>query len=177
MSHSYYYKPVDVSFASVYVVRCMYLELTMELTTAQIPLSDGLCDRRDLVCCSTSETSRREISAVSGKVAGSSGAFYQSRSLWPEGTRHLLNSFHFKRQRSSNCTGLRCRAIVRAFYGGPYRPWLTQTPRFYDRETDAATAILTVFSASIFGYGLVGLLRSVIVHREPSSQVCLVSLL
>jgi hypothetical protein len=42
---------------------------------------------------------------------------------------------------------------------------LMWNPRFYNRETDAATAILTVFSASIFGYGLVGLLRSVIVHR------------
>ncbi|PNH46307.1 hypothetical protein VD0004_g1765 [Verticillium dahliae] len=40
---------------------------------------------------------------------------------------------------------------------------------FYDRETDATTAILTVFSASIFGYGLVGLLRSIIVH--PSEMV------
>lgn len=40
---------------------------------------------------------------------------------------------------------------------------------FYNRNTDAATAILTVFSASIFGYGLVGILRSILVHRECNS--------
>ncbi|CAI4213551.1 unnamed protein product [Parascedosporium putredinis] len=40
---------------------------------------------------------------------------------------------------------------------------------FYNRETAPATAILTIFSASIFGYGLVGILRSIIVH--PSEMV------
>ncbi|KAF4464779.1 oligopeptide transporter 8 [Fusarium albosuccineum] len=48
--------------------------------------------------------------------------------------------------------------------------------KYLVRRDYAATAILTVCSASIFGYGLVGILRSIIVHPAPPTRTILMTI-
>ncbi|RBQ89054.1 hypothetical protein VDGD_02919 [Verticillium dahliae] len=91
--------------------------------------------------------------------------FFPSQAKWLGPVVHFINPGHFGLKEHAISSILSTSsgngaAIVQVF--GAER-------LFYDRETDATTAILTVFSASIFGYGLVGLLRSIIVH--PSEMV------
>ncbi|KAH6661498.1 oligopeptide transporter 8 [Plectosphaerella plurivora] len=129
----YYYKPVDVSFASVFL--CLMAYVIGVTWSVVLP-------RRHHV-----------------------EQYLPSQAKWLGPVVHFINPGHFGLKEHAISSILSTSsgngaAIVQVF--GAER-------LFYDRETDAATAILTVFSASIFGYGLVGLLRSVIVH--PSEMV------
>ncbi|CRK15141.1 hypothetical protein BN1708_011361, partial [Verticillium longisporum] len=129
----YVYKPVDVSFASVFL--CLMAYVIGVTWSVVLP-------RRHHV-----------------------EKFLPSQAKWLGPVVHFINPGHFGLKEHAISSILSTSsgngaAIVQVF--GAER-------LFYDRETDATTAILTVFSASIFGYGLVGLLRSIIVH--PSEMV------
>ncbi|CRJ88156.1 hypothetical protein BN1723_001526 [Verticillium longisporum] len=129
----YFYKPVDVSFASVFL--CLMAYVIGVTWSVVLP-------RRHHV-----------------------EKFFPSQAKWLGPVVHFINPGHFGLKEHAISSILSTSsgngaAIVQVF--GAER-------LFYDRETDATTAILTVFSASIFGYGLVGLLRSIIVH--PSEMV------
>ncbi|KAI9154677.1 Oligopeptide transporter [Paramyrothecium foliicola] len=129
----YYYKPVDVSFASVFL--CLLAYVIGVTWSVALP-------RRHHV-----------------------EKFLPSQANWLGPVVHFINPGHFGLKEHAISSILSTSsgngaAIVQVF--GAER-------LFYNRETDATTAILTVFSASIFGYGLVGLLRSLIVH--PSEMV------
>ena len=126
----YFYKPVDVSFASVFLCLMAYI---IGVTWSQV------LPRREHV-----------------------EKFIPSQSKWLSPIVHFINPGHFGLKEHAVASILSTSsgngaAIVQVF---------AAERLFYNRQTEAATAILTIFSASIFGYGLVGLLRSVIVHRE-----------
>ncbi|KAK7225211.1 hypothetical protein V2G26_013214 [Clonostachys chloroleuca] len=129
----YYYKPVEVSFASVFLCLMAYV----------IGLAwSKLLPRREHV-----------------------HKFLPSQAAWLGPVVHFINPGHFGLKEHAVASILSTSsgngaAIVQVF--GAER-------LFYNRQTEAATAILTIFSASIFGYGLVGLLRSIIVH--PTEMV------
>ncbi|KAI8263477.1 Oligopeptide transporter 5 [Colletotrichum sp. SAR 10_77] len=129
----YFYKPVDVSFASVFL--CLMAYVIGVAWSVALP-------RRHHV-----------------------EKFLPSQARWLGPVVHFINPGHFGLKEHAVASILSTSsgngaAIVQVF--GAER-------LFYNRSTDAATAILTVFSASIFGYGLVGLLRSILVH--PSEMV------
>ncbi|KAG5665047.1 hypothetical protein KAF25_008781 [Fusarium avenaceum] len=129
----YFYKPVDVSFASVFL--CLMAYVIGVTWSVVLP-------RRHHV-----------------------EKYLPSQAKWLGPIIHFINPGHFGLKEHAISSILSTSsgngaAIVQVF--GAKR-------LFYDRETDAATAILTVCSASIFGYGLVGILRSVIIH--PSEMV------
>ncbi|OLN92243.1 Oligopeptide transporter 5 [Colletotrichum chlorophyti] len=129
----YFYKPVDVSFASVFL--CLMAYVIGVAWSVALP-------RRHHV-----------------------EEYLPSQAKWLGPVVHFINPGHFGLKEHAVASILSTSsgngaAIVQVF--GAER-------LFYDRSTDAATAILTVFSASIFGYGLVGLLRSILVH--PSEMV------
>ncbi|KAF0326925.1 hypothetical protein GQ607_005689 [Colletotrichum asianum] len=124
----YFYKPVDVSFASVFL--CLMAYVIGVAWSVALP-------RRHHV-----------------------EKFLPSQARWLGPVVHFINPGHFGLKEHAVASILSTSsgngaAIVQVF--GAER-------LFYNRSTDAATAILTVFSASIFGYGLVGLLRSILVH-------------
>ena len=126
----YFYKPVDVSFASVFLCLMAYV---LGLTWSQV------LPRREHV-----------------------QKYLPAHASWLGPVVHFINPGHFGLKEHAVASILSTSsgngaAIVQVF--GAER-------LFYGRNTEAATAILTIFSASIFGYGLVGLLRSVIVHRS-----------
>lgn len=125
----YFYKPVDVSFASVFLCLMAYV---IGVTWSQV------LPRREHV-----------------------EKFFPSHASWLAPLVHFVNPGHFGLKEHAVSSILSTSsgngaAIVQVF--GAER-------LFYNRETSPATAILTISSASIFGYGLVGLLRSIIVHR------------
>lgn len=129
----YFYKPVDVSFASVFL--CLMAYVIGLAWSKALP-------RREHV-----------------------HKFLPRQAAWVGPVVHFINPGHFGLKEHAVASILSTSsgngaAIVQVF--GAER-------LFYGRETSAATAILTIFSASVFGYGLVGLLRSVIVHREYTS--------
>lgn len=131
----YFYKPVDVSFASVFLCLMAY--------------AIGLAWSKVLP--------RREHIQK----------YLPGQAAWLGPIVHFINPGHFGLKEHAVSSILSTSsgngaAIVQVF--GAER-------LFYNRETSAATAILTIFSASIFGYGLVGLLRSVIVHRKFTGPV------
>jgi hypothetical protein len=126
----YFYKPVDVSFASVFL--CLMAYVIGVAWSKALP-------RREHV-----------LKYLPGQAA------------WLGPVVHFINPGHFGLKEHAVSSILSTSsgngaAIVQVF--GAER-------LFYNRETSAATAILTIFSASIFGYGLVGLLRSIVVHRK-----------
>ncbi|KAF7557926.1 hypothetical protein G7Z17_g298 [Cylindrodendrum hubeiense] len=129
----YFYKPVEVSFASVFL--CLMAYVIGVAWSRLLP-------RREHVL-----------------------KHLPSQAAWLGPVVHFINPGHFGLKEhavasilsTSSANGA---AIVQVF--GVER-------LFYGRTTEAATAILTILSASVFGYGLVGLLRSVIVH--PSEMV------
>ncbi|TDZ17578.1 Oligopeptide transporter 5 [Colletotrichum orbiculare MAFF 240422] len=129
----YFYKPVEVSFASVFL--CLMAYVIGVAWSVALP--------------------RRHHAEK----------YLPSQAKWLGPVVHFINPGHFGLKEhavasilsTSSGNGV---AIVQVF--GAER-------LFYNRNTDPATAILTVFSASIFGYGLVGLLRSILVH--PSEMV------
>ncbi|KAI3533453.1 oligopeptide transporter 8 [Colletotrichum abscissum] len=129
----YFYKPVDVSFASVFL--CLMAYVIGVAWSVVLP-------RRQHV-----------------------EKYLPSQAKWLGPVVHFINPGHFGLKEHAVASILSTSsgngaAIVQVF--GAER-------LFYNRSTDPATAILTVFSASIFGYGLVGILRSIIVH--PSEMV------
>lgn len=131
----YFYKPVDVSFASVFLCLIAY--------------AIGLAWSKAL-------PRREHVRKLLPRQAA-----------WLGPIVHFINPGHFGLKEHAVASILSTSsgngaAIVQVF--GAER-------LFYNRETSAATAILTIFSASVFGYGLVGLLRSIIVHREYTSPV------
>lgn len=126
----YFYKPVDVSFASVFL--CLMAYVIGVAWSKALP-------RREHV-----------------------QKYLPGQAAWLAPIIHFINPGHFGLKEHAVSSILSTSsgngaAIVQVF--GAER-------LFYNRETSAATAILTIFSASIFGYGLVGLLRSIIVHRK-----------
>lgn len=131
----YYYKPVEVSFASVFLCLMAYV---IGLTWSVV------LPRREHV-----------------------EKYLPSQAAWLGPVVHFINPGHFGLKEHAVASILSTSsgngaAIVQVF--GAER-------LFYDRETQAGTAILTIFSASIFGYGLVGLLRSIIVHRKHQTTI------
>lgn len=129
----YFYKPVDVSFASVFLCLMAYV---IGVTWSQV------LPRREHI-----------------------EKLLPNQASWLAPIVHFINPGHFGLKEHAVSSILSTSsgngaAIVQVF--GAER-------LFYNRETSPATAILTIFSASIFGYGLVGLLRSIIVH--PSEMV------
>ncbi|KAK1723538.1 hypothetical protein CaCOL14_001167 [Colletotrichum acutatum] len=129
----YFYKPVDVSFASVFL--CLMAYVIGVAWSVVLP-------RRQHV-----------------------EKYLPSQAKWLGPVVHFINPGHFGLKEHAVASILSTSsgngaAIVQVF--GAER-------LFYNRSTDPATAILTVCSASIFGYGLVGILRSIIVH--PSEMV------
>ncbi|KXH47301.1 oligopeptide transporter 8 [Colletotrichum salicis] len=126
----YFYKPVDVSFASVFL--CLMAYVIGVAWSVVLP-------RRQHV-----------------------EKYLPSQAKWLGPVVHFVNPGHFGLKEHAVASILSTpsgngAAIVQVF--GAER-------RFYNRTTDPATAILIVLSASIFGYGLVGILRSIIVHRQ-----------
>lgn len=133
----YFYKPVDVSFASVFL--CLMAYVIGVAWSKVFP-------RREHV-----------------------HKFLPGQAAWLGPIVHFINPGHFGLKEHAVSSILSTSsgngaAIVQVF--GAER-------LFYNRETSTATAILTIFSASIFGYGLVGLLRSIIVHRKCSTSIIL----
>jgi hypothetical protein len=125
----YFYKPVEVSFASVFL--CLMAYVIGVAWSKLLP-------RREHI-----------------------QKLLPSQAAWLGPVVHFINPGHFGLKEHAVASILSTSsgngaAIVQVF--GAER-------LFYDRKTEAATAVLTIFSASIFGYGLVGLLRSIIVHR------------
>ncbi|KAK1633296.1 oligopeptide transporter 8 [Colletotrichum phormii] len=131
---SYFYKPVDVSFASVFL--CLIAYVIGVAWSVVLP-------RRQHV-----------------------EKYLPSQAKWLGPVVHFINPGHFGLKEHAVASILSTSsgngaAIVQVF--GAER-------LFYNRTTDPATAVLTVFSASIFGYGLVGILRSIIVHRADRTS-------
>ncbi|KAJ0334857.1 hypothetical protein COL922a_010163 [Colletotrichum nupharicola] len=129
----YFYKPVDVSFASVFL--CLMAYVIGVAWSVALPR-------------------RHHVEKL-----------LPSQARWLGPVVHFINPGHFGLKEHAVASILSTSsgngaAIVQVF--GAER-------LFYNRSTDAATAILTVFSAPIFGYDLVGLLRSILVH--PSEMV------
>ncbi|KAF1950451.1 OPT superfamily oligopeptide transporter [Byssothecium circinans] len=129
----YFYKPVDVSFASVFLCLMAYV----------IGLAWSIILPR-----------REHVEEL-----------LPNQASWLGPVVHFINPGHFGLKEHAVSSILSTSsgngaAIVQVF--GVER-------LFHGRETSTATAILTIFSASIFGYGVVGLLRSIIVH--PSEMV------
>ncbi|WRT64922.1 uncharacterized protein IL334_001862 [Kwoniella shivajii] len=131
---SYFYKPVSVSFDSVFLVLIAYV--------LGVAWSKALPTRASV--------ERR----------------FPKQASWLAPMIHFINpSHHF---------GLKEHAVASIMStssgnGAEAVQVFAAERLYYTSHSSKAVAILTVFSASIFGYGIVGLMRSIIIH--PSQMV------
>ncbi|WVQ84175.1 hypothetical protein IAT38_006322 [Cryptococcus sp. DSM 104549] len=129
----YFYKPVSVSFDSIFLVLVAYV---LGLAWSKLLPTKALIERR-----------------------------FPSQASWLGPIVHFINPGHF---------GLKEHAVssimsTSSGNGAAAVQVFAAEKLFYQTNSSTAVAVLTVFSASIFGYGVVGVMRSIIIH--PAQMV------
>ncbi|WWC59398.1 uncharacterized protein I303_101953 [Kwoniella dejecticola CBS 10117] len=129
----YFYKPVSVSFDSIFLVLIAYV---LGNAWARVLPTKSFVERR-----------------------------LPNQARWLAPIVHFINPGHF---------GLKEHALASIMStssgnGAEAVQVFAAEKLYYTTHSSRAVAILTVFSASILGYGIVGLMRSIIIH--PSQMV------